>query len=48
MKDVLSGEQLFPAGVSVNGEWGMAQGRRNVAAAQRLDIESRHAGFPGQ
>jgi hypothetical protein len=26
MKDVLSGEQLFPAGVSVNGEWGMAQG----------------------
>ncbi len=26
MKDVSSGEQLFPAGVSVNGEWGMAQG----------------------
>jgi hypothetical protein len=26
LKDVVSGEQLFPAGVSVNGEWGMAQG----------------------
>lgn len=26
MKDVSSGEQLFPAGVSVEGEWGMAQG----------------------
>jgi hypothetical protein len=26
MLDVLSGEQLFPAGVSVVGEWGMTQG----------------------
>jgi hypothetical protein len=32
MKDVLSGEELFPAGVSVVGEWGMTQGEGALMA----------------
>jgi hypothetical protein len=32
MKDVMSGEQLFPAGVSVNGAWGMASGEGTMLA----------------
>lgn len=32
MKDVSSGEQLFPAGVSVEGEWGMTQGEGTMLA----------------
>jgi hypothetical protein len=32
MKDVLSGEQLFPAGVSVTGAWGMTSGEGTMLA----------------
>jgi hypothetical protein len=32
MKDVMSGEQLFPAGVSVTGAWGMASGEGTMLA----------------
>jgi hypothetical protein len=32
MKDVLSGEELFPAGVSVTGEWGMVSGEGTLLA----------------
>lgn len=32
MKDVFSGEELFPAGVSVTGEWGMSSGEGSLLA----------------
>jgi hypothetical protein len=32
MKDVMSGEELFPAGVSVTGAWGMASGEGSLLA----------------